>query len=137
MVILLQNWSSKGTNKPKCAISHMRHGGLLSACACGLIALGKNNSIFIDTFIVFAIVLLFTFAELLIVAGVEGLVLHYIPYGQRPVYFAVFNLGFAVATIVGAILITLTLNGQTLSWLIWASFFILISILVMTFSKQH
>ncbi|RTL13144.1 MAG: hypothetical protein EKK54_01240 [Neisseriaceae bacterium] len=124
LVVLLQRQVSKNTEQIKVSISRFQLGVTFAAIGSGILFLaGENSSSIINMFFVIIIVIAFTFAELFIIAGAEGMSLSYIPEGQRTVYFAILNLGFAAATVIGPPLATITSTGTAWWWLIWALFF--------------
>ncbi len=130
LVVVLQDWASRGTDQLKRATSHMQRGGLAAALASGLVMLGATWGILADVLIILGAVVLFTLAELYIVAGAEGAALLHIPDGQRPTYLAAFNLGFAAATVIGPPLVAFTSAGPSWGWLVWAGFFAAMAIVV-------
>lgn len=135
MVILLQNWASRDTDHWPIAMRQMRHGAIVSVLACILIALGARWGLMADLLIILAVVLLFTLAELYVVAGAEGAALQLIPEGQRPTYLAALNLGFAGATVVGPPLVAWSAGAASWNWLVWAGFFALMLVLMPALSK--
>lgn len=130
LVVALQDWFSRGTDQLKRASSHMQRGGLAAALASGLVVLGATWGMLADVLIILSVVVLFTLAELYIVAGAEGAALQHIPDGQRPTYLAAFNLGFAVATVIGPPLVAFTSAGPSWGWLAWAGCFAVMAIVV-------
>lgn len=130
LVVALQDWSSRGTDQLKRAVSHMQRGGMVAALASGLIALGATWGMLADVLLILTAVVLFTLAELYIVAGAGGVALLHIPDGQRPTYLAAFNLGFAAATVIGPPLVAFTSAGPSWGWLAWAGFFAAMAIVV-------
>jgi len=130
LVVALQDWFSRGTDQLKRASSHMQRGSLAAALASGLVVLGATWGMLADVLIILSVVVLFTLAELYIVAGAEGAALLHIPDGQRPTYLAAFNLGFAFATVIGPPLVAFTSTGPAWGWLAWAGFFTLMAIAV-------
>ncbi len=136
LVVLLQDWASRGTDRLPRALAHLRRGGLIAAAACALLALvavggtdtgaaaaGTGIGAWIDAVAVLAAVVAFTLAELYIVAGGEGAALLHIPPGEQPTYLAAFNLGFAAATVVGPPLVALGAAGPAWIWLAWGGVF--------------
>lgn len=118
-VIIWQSHANKGTQVLSGALHRLSLGGVLVSIACALIALIGILGALGDTFLIFVVVIIFSFGEIYIAAGGQGAALYYTPDGQRPVYMAAFNLGFASATVIGPLLSSLSTICPLWIWLIW------------------
>jgi hypothetical protein len=123
----LQSWASRGTDEPAAALRRLRLGGLVAAGATAIVALGGVAGGRFDAAILVAAVVGLTLAELWIIAGGGGMLLQYMPEGERPGYLAAFNLGFGAATVVGPPLVALGAAGPAWTWLAWSAFFAIVA----------
>ncbi|MFI9778684.1 MFS transporter [Streptomyces sp. NPDC051956] len=123
LIVVLQVRLSRGSEGLPRARTLMRRGGLLSALAALVVPLTALGGGAADLAVVVVAALLFSLAELLIVAGTTGAALVHIPDGEKTGYLAAFNLGFAVATVVGPSLIGVGVGAGWGGWAAWAVFF--------------
>ncbi|HWM40673.1 MAG TPA: MFS transporter [Streptomyces sp.] len=123
LVVLLQVRFSRGSEEPRRARAMMLWGGLLSAVAAVAVPLSAMGSAYPALVIIVLATVVFTVAELYIIAGTTGAALQHIPDGQKTGYLATLNLGFAVATVIGPTLITMTVEWGGWAWGVWAGFF--------------
>ncbi|MDH6129706.1 MFS transporter [Kitasatospora sp. GP82] len=137
LVVLLQVRVSRGSEKPRRARRMLLAGGLLAALAAALAPLSGLGGGLSALGVVAAVVLLFTLAELCISAGGTGLALAYTPEGQRPVYLATFNLGFASATVVGPSLVSAGLSLGRPGWFAWAILFVVLGLAALAIPAEH
>ena len=124
LVVLLQVRVSRGAERPRRARSMMAVGALFAAAGAAVAPLsGVGRGSLLPLLVVVLVVLLVTAAELYISSGTMGLALVHIPKAQRSSYLAVFNLGFAVATVIGPTLVSVGLQYGRLGWFAWAAAF--------------
>ncbi|WP_329383777.1 MFS transporter [Streptomyces sp. NBC_01351] len=131
LVVVLQVRVSKGSEEFGTARRMMRRGGILAALAAVVVPLTAFGGATADLALVVAAALLFTLAELYVIAGTTGAALLHIPEGRKPAYLAAFNLGFAVATVVGPPLITASVGWAGWGWLGWGLYFTAVGLVAM------
>ncbi|ONI77926.1 hypothetical protein ALI144C_31495 [Actinosynnema sp. ALI-1.44] len=136
LVVTLQVRISTGSERPARARSMMMTGGLLAAVAAATMPLSAFGTSAQALAVLVIVVVVMTFAELYISAGSMGLALAHSPEDRRPVYLATYNLGFAVATVVGPPLVGLGLAAGNLGWFGWAVFFAVTGLLARTLPTQ-
>lgn len=128
LVVVLQVRISRGSEKHRKARGMMLMGGVLSALAALAVPLSGQVGTYQALAIVAVIATLFTVAELYIVAGSTGAALLHIPEDRRTGYLAALNLGFAVATVVGPVLISMTVEWGAWAWSGWAVLFLAVGV---------
>lgn len=101
MVVALQVLFSRGAQVVTRARRMLAAGGATTALGCALLILLPSSTGGLAVALVALIIVVFTIAELLASSGGAGMMLSFVPEGERPRYLAVYNLGFAGATIVG------------------------------------
>ncbi|MFD7258051.1 MFS transporter [Streptomyces sp. NPDC059874] len=131
VVIVLQVRVSKGSENFGTARRMMRRGAMLSALAAVVVPLTAFGGATTDLALVVAAALLFSLGELYVIAGTTGVALLHIPEGRKPAYLAAFNLGFAVATVVGPPLITASVGWAGWGWLGWGVYFVAAGLVAM------
>ncbi|MEJ1221089.1 MFS transporter [Streptomyces sp. CCNWLW237] len=124
LVVLLQVRISRGSEKHRRARGMMLQGGILSALAAVAVPLSGDVGRYQAVAVVAVVAVLFTLAELYIVAGCMGAALLHIPQERRTGHLAAFNLGFAAATVIGPPLISTSLAWGAWTWSGWAAFFL-------------
>ncbi|MFI5619691.1 MFS transporter [Streptomyces sp. NPDC051567] len=131
VIVAFQVRVSKGSERLGRARRMMRRGGLLSALAALLVPLTALGGPSADLALVVAAALIFSLGELYIISGTTGAALLHIPEGRKTGYLAAFNLGFAVATVVGPPLITVSVGWAGWGWLGWGVYFAVVGLLAM------
>jgi len=124
MVVALQVTFSRGSERLGRARAMLVAAGACTALGCLLMLQLHYSAGTTAVALVAATVIVFTVAELLASSGGMGMMLSFIPPGQRTRYLAVFNLGFAGATIIGPPLVGLALAYQPWSWAVLAVTFL-------------
>lgn len=120
LVVVLQVRVSKGSEQPRRGRRMMFAGGWLAAAGAATAPLSGLGRGVEPLAAVVLVVLLMTLAELYISAGAMSLALAYTPPARRTAYLAIFNLGFAMATVVGPTLVSAGLGSGRPGWFAWA-----------------
>ncbi|WP_328834687.1 MFS transporter [Streptomyces europaeiscabiei] len=123
LVVVLQVRLSRGSERLERARVLMLRGGLLSGLGALVVPLTMLGGGQWDVGVVIAAAVLLSLGELLIIAGTTGAALLHIPREQTTSHLAVFNLGFAMTTVVGPLLISTTVGWSWQGWAGWAVFF--------------
>ncbi|MXN73970.1 hypothetical protein GR157_04350 [Burkholderia sp. 4701] len=129
-VIAWQARANRGTDRLECALGRLRTGGVFAAISSAAVLAVGSNGMFGDIAIVLIVVAMFSMGEVFLVAGGQGAALAHIPQGQRPIYMAAFNVGFAGATVIGPLMVTATVAGPSWGWALWSAFFAFLACVV-------
>ncbi|WP_371572237.1 MFS transporter [Streptomyces sp. NBC_01314] len=131
LVVVLQVRLSRGSERLARARVLMLRGGLLSGLGALVVPLTMLGGRHLDVAVVIAAAVLLSLGELLIIAGTTGAALLHIPKDQTTGHLAVFNLGFAMTTVVGPLLISTTVGWSWQGWAGWAVFFTALGLLAL------
>ncbi|MDX3867613.1 MFS transporter [Streptomyces europaeiscabiei] len=123
LVVVLQVRLSRGSERLERARVLMLRGGLLSGLGALVVPLTMLGGGQWGVGVVIVAAVLLSLGELLIIAGTTGAALLHIPREQTTSHLAVFNLGFAMTTVVGPLLISTTVGWSWQGWAGWAVFF--------------
>lgn len=131
LVVVLQVRLSRGSERLERARVLMLRGGLLSGLGALVVPLTMLGGGQWDVGVVIAAAVLLSLGELLIIAGTTGAALLHIPREQTTSHLAVFNLGFAMTTVVGPLLISTTVGWSWQGWAGWAVFFTVLGLIAL------
>ena len=131
LVVVLQVRLSRGSERLARARVLMLRGGLLSGLGALVVPLTMPGGGQLDLAVVIVAAVLLSLGELLIIAGTTGAALLHIPKDQTTGHLAVFNLGFAMTTVVGPLLISTTVGWSWQGWAGWAVFFTALGLLAL------
>jgi MFS family permease len=124
LVVVLQVAFSRGSERVTRARKMMVAAGVVAA-AGSFVLLGLTQTAgALSVALVAVCIVTFSIAELLASAGGSGMMLSFVPPAERANYLAVYNLGFAGATVAGPPLVGLAVTQQPWSWAVWALLFL-------------
>lgn len=132
LVVLMQVYLSRGTERATGAARAARKGALFLAVACAAVAVtAVTDSMLVGATLLVVGVVVLTVGEMLTEAAAWGLAFDLAPDGAQGEYQGVFALGTGLERVVGPILVTtVAVWHDGLGWSIFAAYFVALAVVV-------